>query len=343
MAARQPLGGTAIKPEGWDRSGCEAFKYFLYNPDTGAILSRTPMSWAKIILFYCVYYSLLACFWMACLNIFFLTLPEGQPRWTQNDSLIGVNPGLGMKPGMPKERVDSSLYLLAAASEDFEPTNEKGEGEKNADFAVRLKLFYDKYNVSSGTSLVDCSAEPNEVRPLTKPNCQFDIEEALGKCAEWPFGYVVDRDYTNYAQPCIILKLNKIFNWEPKPVRVENLDKKEYKLMDQNLKNRIRKSQDKNFVWIDCRGRYPADREVIDLEYFPSNQGMPIKYFPYRGGEYQQPIVAVKAKIRKDSEGMPKVDQLVHVECRAWYDNVKHSTKDMSGLIRFELMLEGRS
>ena len=53
MAARQPLGGTAIKPEGWDRSGCEAFKYFLYNPDTGAILSRTPMSWAKIILFYC--------------------------------------------------------------------------------------------------------------------------------------------------------------------------------------------------------------------------------------------------------------------------------------------------
>ena len=36
------------------------------------------------------------------------------PRWTQNDSLIGVNPGLGMKPGMPEERVDSSLYLLAA-------------------------------------------------------------------------------------------------------------------------------------------------------------------------------------------------------------------------------------
>ena len=67
------------------------------------------------------------------------------PRWTQNDSLIGVNPGLGMKPGMSEERVDSSLYLLAAASEDFVPTNEKGEGDKNADFAVRLKSFYGNY------------------------------------------------------------------------------------------------------------------------------------------------------------------------------------------------------
>ena len=68
----------------------------------------------------------------------------------------------------------------------------------------------DKYNVSSGTSLVDCGAEPNEVRPLDKANCQFDIEEALGECGEWPFGYVVDRMNTNYAQPCIILKLNKV-------------------------------------------------------------------------------------------------------------------------------------
>ena len=69
------IGMTAIKPVGWDRSGCEAFKwaffdccivkdltlfrYFLYNPETGEILSRTPLSWAKIILFYCVYYTCL--------------------------------------------------------------------------------------------------------------------------------------------------------------------------------------------------------------------------------------------------------------------------------------------
>merc|ERR1711874_83297 len=53
----QLLGGTAIKPKGWDRKGMEAFKYLLYNPETGEILTRTPLSWLKIIVFYINYYS----------------------------------------------------------------------------------------------------------------------------------------------------------------------------------------------------------------------------------------------------------------------------------------------
>ena len=32
---------------------------------------RTPLSWLKITIFYLIYYSLLACFWIACLVIFF--------------------------------------------------------------------------------------------------------------------------------------------------------------------------------------------------------------------------------------------------------------------------------
>ena len=69
--------------------------YMLWNPDTGEVLTRTPLSWLKITAFYCVYYTCLAGFWIACLNIFFQTLPEtvDGPRWTQGDSIIGVNPG----------------------------------------------------------------------------------------------------------------------------------------------------------------------------------------------------------------------------------------------------------
>ena len=53
----------------------------IYNPDTGEILTRTPKSWLQITAFYLVYYSLLAAFWLVCLQIFFLTLPEGKPRY----------------------------------------------------------------------------------------------------------------------------------------------------------------------------------------------------------------------------------------------------------------------
>ena len=89
------LGAVAIKPPGWDRTGWEAFRYFLYDPDNGTFLSRTPLSWLKITVFYTIYYSCLAAFWYACLMIFFMTLPEEVegPKWKQEGSLIGVNPG----------------------------------------------------------------------------------------------------------------------------------------------------------------------------------------------------------------------------------------------------------
>merc|ERR1712001_456737 len=77
------LGAVAIKPPGWDRTGLEAFRYFLYDPDNGTILSRTPKSWALITIFYCIYYSCLAAFWYVCLLIFFSTLPDAElgPKW----------------------------------------------------------------------------------------------------------------------------------------------------------------------------------------------------------------------------------------------------------------------
>merc|ERR1719312_1429465 len=90
--APENLGGTAIKPEGWDRTGMEAFKYFLYNPKTGEILSRTPLSWFKITAFYIVYYSCLAGFWLASLN--------------------GVNPGVGLRPQNADAKIDSQMFVL---------------------------------------------------------------------------------------------------------------------------------------------------------------------------------------------------------------------------------------
>merc|ERR1712013_458291 len=32
--------------------------------------------------------------------------------------------------------------------------------------------------------------------------------------------------------------------------------------------------------------------------------------------------------------------QLVHIECRAWYDGVEHRTKDKAGLVQFDVHLQ---
>merc|ERR1719167_631459 len=54
------------------------------------------------------------------------------------------------------------------------------------------------------------------------------------------------------------------------------------------------------------------------------------QYFPFKGGNYHSPLVAIKVT--------PKTDgQLLHVECRAWFDGVEHVTKDKMGLVQFEV------
>jgi len=362
MAVEGNIGMTAIKPVGWDRTGCEAFKYFLYNPETGEILSRTPISWLKITVFYTIYYSLLACFWIGCLNIFFLTLPEGHPRWMLDASIIGNNPGLGLRPASTDERIDSAIIMLKIGERDGKPTNPEGEGDKNIDYAVRAEKYMKMYNDTSG--LVNCS--DNAVRGEEQDGCIFPLAE-LGECSEFPYGFTVrttevghqsgyNPGGAKFVEPCLFLKLNKIFDWKPEPIKcepdscAEKLEK--YDKMSPHLKNRIAEYSRKNdsgYVWVDCFGRYAADKEALNMEYFPKNQGMPIKYFPYRGGNYHTPLVAVKMKISETASctnrsspphiAASNCGQLLQVECRAYFEGVKHDTRDKAGLVQFEVLI----
>jgi hypothetical protein len=55
--------------------------FFESLPSPLQILTRTPKSWALIILFYCVYYTCLAAFWYGMLQLFFLTLRFDEPKY----------------------------------------------------------------------------------------------------------------------------------------------------------------------------------------------------------------------------------------------------------------------
>jgi len=307
------LGGTAIKPKGWDRKGLEAFKYMLYNPDTGEVLTRTPLSWLLIISFYIVYYAFLAGFWIASLQVFFLTLPTEDmgPRWTLDYSLIGMNPGVGIRPSPSDKRIDSHLFLVnTTTAYDETPTNEKGDGDKNADYALRMGNFLQGYDNT--------------------------VLSSLGECEHFPYGYLSTKEEP-FVAPCIYLKLNKIWGWEPQPIAPAELGDPAYDDMSQELKTIITEAEDPNHIWVDCQGYKAADREKFDVSYYPPNRGIPAKYFPYLGGQYQAPMVAVKFNRENPEE---TVGQLIHVECRAWYRGVKHSTRDKEGLVRYEILFD---
>jgi len=325
------LGGTAIKPVGWDRTGWEAFQYMLWNPDTGEVLTRTPLSWLKITVFYCIYYSCLAAFWIACLQIFFTTLPEVSdgPRWKQTSSLIGNRPGVGMRPRNTDARIDSQMFVLDINDKNRNPSHPDGEGDINADYATRAKNFLKVYE---DTRQGDYHS--------------FSLDQ-LGDCKDFPYGYTAEPK----VAPCVFIKLNTIWDWVPEKY---SCTKEEEEEEEEECSDHIRELTDKqgDSIFVDCQGRYPADREALGkdgLQYFPADQSLPIKYFPYTGQVkecpegtacteriYHSPLVAVKVSPRNENYK----GQLIHIECRAYYKGVKHITKTKEGLVQFEVQIK---
>jgi len=317
------LGAVAIKPPGWDRTGWEAFRYFLYDPDNGTFLSRTPLSWLKITVFYTIYYSCLAAFWYACLMIFFMTLPEEMegPKWKLEGSLIGVNPGVGIRPLNRDSRIDSNMFVLKYTDDNDVLTEKDGEGDLNIDYARRAQLFLDVYK--------------NEV-DTEKEYQKFDLATELGECGTFPYGFINGADP---IKPCIFLKFNKIWNWAPKPI--EGTDFDENPDWPTTFKDHYNELRDKNQIFVDCQGRYPADQEAMEvgMKYMPDTQGFPAKYFPFKGNKdaYHSPLVAVQFDTSKMEQ---YIGQLIHVECRAYYKGVIHTTKTKTGMVQFEVLIE---
>merc|ERR1711915_1135552 len=77
-----------------------------------------------------------------------------------------------------------------------------------------------------------------------------------------------------------------------------------------------------------------TDKEAVQLEFMPATRNLPLKYFPFTGGNYHSPMVAVKVTPDAKAKG-----QLLHIECRAYFDGVEHSTKEKSGLALFEVYI----
>lgn len=90
-------------------SKLENFKRFVWNPQTRKCLGRTGDSWLKLIAFYIALYTSLAAIWTIYFYIFHLTISDKHPKWQLGESLIGTNPGLGLRPASPRHKVESAL------------------------------------------------------------------------------------------------------------------------------------------------------------------------------------------------------------------------------------------
>jgi len=339
------LGGTAIKPV--ERHGMEAVRYFFHNPDTGEIMTRTPMSWLLITVFYVIYYSCLAAFWAICMVIFLQTVDYHEPKWQNKNSIIGTSPGLGLRPKQSKDLIDSAIIMFNKDKKDARTEKEK-ETDKVPhwnEWSERITDFLDEYTHENKTKdrRDDCTKDNGATKDGFDTNgnkkfgaCNFNVNQIKQKCGA-NFGY-------DEGKPCIFLKLNKIFGLVNTPIDISMVSEggekisKGLEMPEETKKNTIDRelTLNKDQVWVDCYGKYPADKEALKggITYIPETRGMPNFYFPYLNQEhFVAPLVAVKFAPRS----VP--GQLIHIECRAWAENIGYDRRDKIGINVFELQI----
>ncbi|XP_056642443.1 sodium/potassium-transporting ATPase subunit beta-1-like [Diorhabda sublineata] len=316
ISKKEPDNGVVefqfYQPE--NRTKWEAFRKAIYDKSTNQFLGRTPKSWGQLLIFYSIFYIVLAALFAVCMQGLFATLDDRQPRWKLGESLIGENPGLGFRPISDKTEEGSLIW--------YNITN----GTTIDKWVDLVNTFLQPYNANqSGENFVSCNFEKG---PGEDEVCRT-TSSTFGNCTlENNYGY-------NSFSPCMFLKLNRIIDWTP--VYYTSTQPGMPKELSDHLDNlkAAGKSETDRMVWVTCNGIDDIDKENIKgFRYHPA--GFASYYYPYKNiKNYLSPIVAVEIL-----DLTPNI--VVTIECRAWAANIQYRTGlNRAGSVRFEIQVDG--
>ncbi|GAB0093311.1 Sodium/potassium-transporting ATPase subunit beta [Sergentomyia squamirostris] len=290
---------------------------FIFNKDEGTFMERTPSSWAKIVFFYAVFYTVLAALFAICLQVLFYTLTYEYPKWQLDRSIIGTNPGVGFRP-IADDTTQGSLIWYKAS---------------------------DPQSIRPWTSLLDTYLAPYQNKSLlpgggkNQEICDFGTPPKAGRvCAvevsTWGDCTSANGYGFNKSAPCIFIKLNRIFNWMPEYYDdVNDLPED----MPEDLKQHIAAipENQRKQVWISCNGEHSSDREALGpVKYIPQ-RGMASYYYPFINiPGYLSPLIAVQLE-------RPALNRVINIECRAWAKNIHYQGgRERTGSVHLEIMID---
>ncbi|XP_050301461.1 sodium/potassium-transporting ATPase subunit beta-2 isoform X2 [Anthonomus grandis grandis] len=302
-------------------SKSDYYRNKLFDPSTKDVCSRSPERCAKIGLFYLIFYGMLAALVAICMWAFLHTLDPRIPKWQLEKSIIGTNPGLGFRP-MPNSNLESTLIWFKGSNKtNYQP------------WVDNLNQFLDRYYTPTKIAKGSGTVKPctHSDFPRNDEVCEVEIRDWKECTKDHLYDY-------HRSSPCIFLKLNKIYGWQPQYYMTdEEIPKEMPKALQEHIKSfkgptlNMRKT-----VWVSCEGETPADKEYIgSVTYYPKQvQGFPGYFFPYLNREgYLSPLVAVRFE-------RPVAGIVINVECRAWAKNIKYSRSERSGSVHFELLID---
>ncbi|KAM9829513.1 sodium/potassium-transporting ATPase subunit beta-1b [Syngnathus typhle] len=279
------------------------WKKFLWDSEKGELLGRTGGSWFKITVFYVIFYGCLAGIFIGTIQAMLLTLSNYKPTWQDRVA----PPGLSHTP-----RSDKSEVV-------FTPK----EVETYLPYTKALRDFLAKYDDDKQLDQMkfeDCGDDPMSYKMRgdlesdtgVRRACRFS-RRLLGPCSglddkDKDFGF-------DKGQPCIIVKLNRIVNFHPRPPTSNS-----------TIPEEAQSKVQPNLIPIHCTNKREEDAGKIgEIKYHGISGGFPLQYYPYYGKllhpHYLQPLVALQfTNLTRNEE--------LRIECKVYGDNISYSDKD---------------
>lgn len=317
-----------------EKKGCmenfNAFLRFVYNPSDGTVLGRGGKSWGRLLVFYTFYYIFLACLFYASITICWHCLDRETPYFQTRLE----NPGVTIQPKIKsKNSLERDIIFDVSDPDSY------------TKYTTQLTEFLGPYDPDNqtGDSFIDCDnslpkyygyggSHPDDRTKV----CKFSAEK-LGACGSAPFGY-------KEGKPCILVKLNKVINWNPVGYFDDIDEASDYKWSKAPALSDVLngKEQTNNQLYVSCYGLKEKDQENLNGEVGVSEntkiqpEGLGFGFFPYQGKavqkDYLPPLVGVQFTNVK-----PNV--LINVGCKVYAKNIDEMDKLESGYFTFKLQI----
>lgn len=277
------------------------WKKFLWNSETREVLGRTGGSWAKILLFYVIFYGFLAGIFIGTIQALLLTLSNYKPTWQDRIA----PPGLTHSPRSDKAELSFNVNNV----------------ETYFKFTKSMREFLEAYNEEKQRDQMkfeDCGDQPQEYKHRgdlemdigARKACRF-MRTFLGPCSG-----IEDKDFGfSEGKPCLIVKLNRIVNFKPRPPESNTS-------IPEEAQHKIQR----NVIPLYCRNKREEDEGKLgEVKYYGIGGGFPLQYYPYYGKllhpQYLQPLVAIQfVNITMNYE--------LRIECKVFGENIHYSDKD---------------
>ncbi|XP_018559984.1 sodium/potassium-transporting ATPase subunit beta-1b [Lates calcarifer] len=277
------------------------WKKFLWDSEKGELLGRTGGSWFKIFLFYVIFYGCLAGVFVGTIQALLLTLSNYKPTWQDRVA----PPGLTHTPRSDKAEVAFNLNDV----ETYLPYT-----KALRDFLAK----YDDENQRDQMKFEDCGEEPADYKNRGDLESDVGVRKAcrFSRTLLGPCSGIEDRDFGfKDGKPCLIVKLNRIVNFRPRPPT-----------SNESIPEEAQPKVQPNVIPLFCTNKKEEDAGKIgEIKYHGISGGFPLQYYPYYGKllhpQYLQPLVALQfTNLTLNTE--------LRIECKVFGDNIDYSDKD---------------